>query len=104
MDDKRNWLAGRSARSGAGSPEVASRHQLQRWNLALTLYGVSAGLGTTALGAWSASAITGSARIVVWIAVTGVLSAGAAWLAAPIVALWARPVRSEQAFRRPGPL
>lgn len=103
MDDERSRRVKGAAISGAGHPEVASRHQLQQSGLAFALYGIPAGIGTAALGALSASGITGGARIVVWVTVTAVLSAGAAWIAVPVIALWTRPVRNERSFRHPDP-
>lgn len=103
MSDERSRRVKGPAISGAGRPKVASRHQLQQSGLAYALYGIPAGIGTTALGAWGASGITGGARIAVWVTVTAVLSAGAAWIAVPVIALRTRPVRNEQSFRHPDP-
>ena len=103
MDDERSSRAKGAALWGAGRPEAASRHRLQHSSLAYALYGIPAGIGSTALGAWGASGITGNARIVVWATVTAVLSAGAAWIAVPVIALWTRPLRNERSFRRPDP-
>jgi hypothetical protein len=103
MDDERSRRVKGPAISGAGRPELASRHQLQHSGLAYALYGISAGIGTTALGAWGASGITGGARIVVWVTVTAALSAGAAWIAVPVIALWTRPLRNQRSFRHPDP-
>jgi hypothetical protein len=103
MGDERSKRVKGAAISGAERPEVASRHQLQHSSLAYALYGIPVGIGTTALGAWGASGIAGNARIVVWITVTAVLSAGAAWIATPVIALWTRPVRNEPNFRHPDP-
>lgn len=46
-------------------------------------YGVTAGLATTALGAFAASAVSGPAKTFLWIFVTGVLAVGAVALADP---------------------
>jgi hypothetical protein len=92
----------RAAISGVKRPEIATCHQFQPSSLAYVLYGVSAGIVTTALGALGAAVFTGG--IVVWVTVTAVLSAGAAWIAAPVIALWARSVRNERSLRHPHPL
>jgi len=103
MEDERSRRGNGVARSRIRRPETASRHLSQRSSLAIVLYGVSTGIGTTALGAWSASGITSDARIIVWITVTAILSMGCAWIAAPIIALWIKPLRNEQGLRHPDP-
>jgi hypothetical protein len=56
----------------------------------LVAYGATAGLVTTALGALASSGVTGTAKIVLWIFVTGVLAVGAIGLADPAFVLLIR--------------
>ena len=99
MDAERCKQAAGEARPVAGGSKTGS----PRSNLAVAIYGISAGIGTTALGAWSASGITGSGRIAVWITVTTVLSLGSVWLATPVTSWWIRPVRNERGLHHLDP-
>jgi hypothetical protein len=68
----------------------AERRPTRRLIIELIAYGAPAGLVATALGALMSSAVAGSARIVLWITVTGVLALGAIRLADPILAIFFR--------------
>lgn len=66
-------------------------------------YGATAGLVTTALGAFASSRVSGTAKIVLWIIVTGVLAVGAIGLADPAFALLVRRHRRRRLRRTPSP-
>jgi hypothetical protein len=62
----------------------------RRLGLQLLVYGATAGLVTTALGAFVSSGLTGPAKIVLWVLVTGVLAVGAIGLSDPVVVVLVR--------------
>jgi hypothetical protein len=66
------------------SSDADDRHR-RGSRLALGAYCVEAGITSTAAGAWASSGFSGSLRAVVWIGVTTVLAAAAAWLAEPAI-------------------
>jgi len=74
----------------------------RRLSLHVISYGVVAGLTTTALGAFVASGVTGPAKTLLWIFVTGVLAVGAVGLADPAVVSLIRRYYSERLRRTRG--
>lgn len=75
-----------------------------RWNrLGVAVYGVEAGIVSTAIGGWASSGSSGSSRLVVWISVTAALAIGAAWLAEPTVILLTRYLQDRRGRRSLGP-
>lgn len=75
-------------------PYVTTSHTetrlTRRLGFQLLTYGATAGLVTTALGAFASSGVTGPTKIVLWTLVTGVLAIGAVSLADPAIAVAAR--------------
>ncbi len=71
-----------------------------RWSrLGLVVYGVDAGIVTTAVGDWVSSGWSGASRLVIWISVTAALAIGAAWVAEPAVTLLARCLQERRGRR-----
>jgi hypothetical protein len=62
------------------------------WRLGfqLLVYGATAGLVTTALGAFVSSGLSGPTKIFLWILVTGILAVGAIGLSDPVVVVLVR--------------
>jgi hypothetical protein len=91
-----------SVHGQAGVPLAASRssdtdgRHRPGSGLALGAYCIEAGVTSTAAGAWASAGFSGSVRAVVWIGVTAMLAAVAAWLAEPAVTALGRCLRGNR--------
>jgi hypothetical protein len=77
------------------SSDTEGRHRPSS-GLAFGAYCIEAGVTSTAAGAWASTGFSGSVRAVVWIGVTAVLAAAAAWLADPAITVLDRCLRGNR--------
>lgn len=77
------------------SSDTDRRHRPSS-GLVLGAYCIEAGVTSTAAGAWASVGFSGSLRAIVWIGVTAVLAATAAWLAEPAVTALSRCLRGNR--------
>lgn len=85
--DKKDESALQATYATTGHAETRST---RRPSFQLLIYGATAGLVTTALGALASSRASGLTKIVLWILVTGVLAFGAIGISDPVVAILVR--------------